>query len=351
MIDRILVALDGSRLADQAVAAAAGLAEKSGAEIVLLAAIAPMERWATTQTAAWEEEEQAMASGYLDAVARPLRDNGLAVRTQVVWGRAAEMICKVAQDENADLIVMTTHGRSGVRRYLIGSIADNVLRTVDRPLLLLNAQEGEPAELRVRRILVPLDGSRLAESALPFARRLAKALGAAIVLERVIVPPTALYAEQYLPSAFPVLDDMEADAGDYLDEIKDKIEADGITVATNVETGFLAETIVDAADRLAADVIVLTSHGRTGPARTVLGSVADGLVRGAGRPCLVIPARATAVHPHEAELHAPATLGIEPPQTVIPPPAMTEVAAERKPVGKAPAVRQHRPEGPNRRKA
>ena len=344
MIDRILVALDGSPLAEQALPAAAGLAKKTGAEIVLLTAIAPMERWANSSTPVWEREEDALAHGYLDTVARPLRDNGARVTTRVVWGRPAETICRTAEEESADLVLMTTHGRSGIRRYLIGSVADNVLRIIDRPLLLLHVHDEAPGELHVRRVLVPLDGSALAESVIPFARRFAQAVGASIILERVVVPPTFLYAEQYLPSAAPILEDLEADAADYLDDVKPRIENEGVKVITNVESGFPAETIIDAAQRLAADVIALTTHGRTGAARTLLGSVADGVVRNAGRPCLVIPARVTAVPQEESELKAPSMLGIEPAPTVVPPPEMTETGAQKRPRPKAPAVRPGRPE-------
>ena len=345
MLDRILVPLDGSKLAEQALSAATGLAQKSGAEIVLMTAIAPAERWSTRETATWEEEEAALAKGYLDAVARPLRDNRLAVRTRVIWGRIGDMICEVAREEGADLVVMTTHGRSGIRRYIIGSVADNVLRTIDRPLLMINALEEAPPELTLRRVLVPLDGSPLGETVVPFVKRLVGGAHAAIILERVVVPPSVLYAEQYMPSMAPVLGDLEAEAQDYLETLELRLEADGFKVQTSVETGFPAQTIVDAAERFAADVIALTTHGRTGPARSLLSSVADAVVRGAGRPCLVVPARVVVPHRHEAELHPPVTLGIEPVPIVVAPPTMTESPTERPPRTKAPAARPRRPEG------
>lgn len=346
MIRRILVALDGSQLAEQALPAASGLAVATGAEILLMTAISPMERWVDDKTLRpWEEEETALASGYLDSRARPLRENGLQVKTHVVWGRAATMISETADQENSDLIVMTTHGRSGIARWLIGSVADKVLRAAERPLLLLRSHDGASRPLNVRRILLPLDGSRLAESALPFVKELAKQMSASVILERVVVPPTFLYPEQYVPGTFPLLEDMESEAKAYLDAVKAPIEADEITVTTNIDDGFPTEAIVDAARHFEADVVALTTHGRTGPGRTILGSVADGVVRHADRPCLVIPARATAALTREEELRAPATLGIEPPPTVIPPPAMSEVAAEKAPRVKAPAARPHRPEG------
>jgi nucleotide-binding universal stress UspA family protein len=349
MINRIVVALDGSPLAEQALAAASGLAEASGCEIVLLTAIARMERWANAETPSWEEEEGALAAGYLDTVARPLRDNGLQVKTRVVWGRPSEAIRDVADEEDADLIVMTTHGRSGIRRWLIGSVADNVLRTTHRPLLLLRAQDVAPGPLSMRNILVPLDGSHLAESSLSSVRDLAQQFAARVVLERVVVPPAVLYAEQYVPSAAPVMEDMVAAAREYLETERERVEGDDVSVTISVDEGFPVEAIIAAAERFSADVIVLTTHGRTGPARTILGSVTDGLVRQSHRPCLVIPARTEVVH--EAELRAPTSLGIEPPPTVIPAPALTEVPAEEPPLPKAPSVRPRRPLGVTKRKS
>lgn len=343
MINRILVPLDGSKLAEQALSAARGLATTTGCEVVLLTAIARMERWANAETPTWEDEEEAMASGYLDTLARELSDAGLKVTTRVAWGRPSDMIRQIADEASADLIVMTTHGRSGIARWLIGSVADNLLRTANRPLLLVRAQEETPAPLNVRSILVPLDGSHLAESGLTFVKGFARQLSARVILERVIVPPTILYAEQYIPSSSPILEDLEADARDYLETERERVESEDINVMISVDDGFPVETIINAAERFGADVIVLTSHGRTGPARMILGSVADGLVRQSNRPCLIVPARAVVVH-EKASL-APSVLGIEPPPTVIPAPVMTEVIVEAPQRAKVPAVRPHRPEG------
>lgn len=267
MINRILVPLDGSKLGEQALSVARGLAVATGCEIVLLTAIARMERWANAETPTWEEEEEATAAGYLDTLVRELRDARHKATARVAWGRPSEMIRQIAGEASADLIVMTTHGRSGIARWLIGSVADNVLRTANCPLLLVRAQEETPAPLNVRSILVPLDGSHLAESGLAFVKGFAKQLSARVILERVIVPPTMLYAEQYIPSSAPILEDLEAEARDYLETKRERVEGEDVNVMISVDEGFPVETIITAAERFGADVIVLTSHGRTGPAR------------------------------------------------------------------------------------
>lgn len=348
MIHRILVPLDGSKAAEQALSAARGLATTAECEIVLLTTIARMERWATSETPAWEAEEETVANRYLDAVAGQLRDEGFQVTTRFAWGRPADVIREVAEEANIDLIVMTTHGRSGLARWLIGSVTDSVLRTSERPLLLIRAQEEAPPPLKVASILVPLDGSHLAESGLAFVKDLATQFSAKVILERVIVPPTLLYAEQYLPSASPVITEMEAEAQSYLEIERERMEDTGLTVMVNVDDGYAVETIIAAADHFDADLIALTTHGRTGPARTILGSVADGLVRKSQRPCLVIPARTPDVEDMEAG--PPSMLGIEPPPTVIPPPVMTETAAAKKPRAKSPPARQRRGDVINKQK-
>ena len=135
MINRILVPLDGSKLSEQALTAARGLAKETGSEIVLLTAIAQMERWTNAETPAWEAEEEATATGYLDTLARELRDAGFKATTRVAWGRPSDAIRQIADEANADLIVMTTHGRSGIAKTLLGSVAEETLRSLDIDIL------------------------------------------------------------------------------------------------------------------------------------------------------------------------------------------------------------------------
>jgi len=342
MINRILVPLDGSKVSEQALARARSLASATESEIVLLTAIARQERWANADTPTWEAEEEATATGYLDVLKRELHDAGIRVSARVVWGRPADVIRQVADEANASLIVMTTHGRSGVARLLIGSVADNVLRTAERPLMLVRAQQEPASAASIQTILVPLDGSPFAEAGLPFVKDLALELSTNVVLTKTVVPPALLYGEQYLPSGNQVMETLEAEARDYLDEKSKPFEEDGVGVKTVVTDGFPVEAIITVADTYNADLIAMTSHGRTGPSRTVLGSVADGLIRQSHRPCLIVPVR-----PHsepEQEIAAPAVLGIEPAPIVVPAPSVLETPGEEEPRAKAPGARPHRPE-------
>jgi nucleotide-binding universal stress UspA family protein len=346
MIDRILVPLDGSQLAEQAVPAASALAGKTDAEIILMTSIAPGERWAGDETSErWRENEQATAEMYLESLAERLKQNGVRVRVCVVWGRAAVAITATVDEEGADVIAMSTHGRSGLVRWVIGSVADKVLRTTRKPLLLVHAREQlVPEPVEFDRLLVPLDGSPVAESALPFVEGFAREVGASLVLEQVVVPAATLYPGEFLPSNLPVLPELEEAAKEYLSRIAKEAERAGVAAEVCVDVGYPAETILAAAERDKVDIIALSTHGRSGPERWIMGSVADAVIRHADWPCLVIPAR-KAVQPRVEEVEPSRTpVGIEPAPTVIPAPIITETATERQSPPHPPEERPHRPE-------
>jgi nucleotide-binding universal stress UspA family protein len=342
MIHRILVAVDGSEVAEQALPYASVLAAVTGAELFLVIAMVPPDRWTDDGSVArWEQEEEAAAARYLDVVGDRLREDGTAVRTKVVWGRASVVISAVAEEEAADIIALTTHGRSGITRWVMGSVADKVLHTSHRPLLLVRAQEQPPKAVGFKRILVPLDGSAVAEAALPFVERLARQLRAKLLLEQIVLPATA-YAGVFIPANVSVLEEIEAGAREYLQRIAKDAKRAGVTAEISVDIGYVAEAILQAAKHRKADLIALGTHGRSGPERWIMGSVADAVVRHTELPCLVLPAHAV---PSDVEkdqvMAAVPTVG----QAVVPPPAVVEIPV--KPAGKsvpAPVKGRHRPE-------
>jgi nucleotide-binding universal stress UspA family protein len=292
MFKRILVPLDGSMLAEQALLYAVTLARKLRAKVILMTALARVERWAEGAASRPEDEaEEKAARHYLQSRVSKLADLDVHAGARVLWGPAAASICACADDDAADVIVMTTHGRSGLARWLIGSVSDKVLRTTRKPLVLVHSAESPataPAE--INRLLVPLDGSGLAEAALPVARELARSLNASVVLERVVMIPPSWGSEVYQPDPTLLIEYMETEARDYLQKTAGMI-SDGIEVQTEVSVGLPAAVIIDAAAAHQADMIVLTTHGHSGPARWIIGSVADSVVRHAERPCLIVPTR------------------------------------------------------------
>jgi Universal stress protein UspA and related nucleotide-binding proteins len=342
MIHRILVALDGSNVAEQALPYASVLASVTGADLLLVTAMVPPDRWTDDGAVArWEQEEEAAAAQYLDVVCDRLREDGAAVRAKVVWGRAPVVISAAAEEEAADIIALTTHGRSGITRWVLGSVADKVLHTSQKPLLLVRAQEEPPKAVGFKRILVPLDGSAVAETALPFVERLARQLRAKLLLEQVVLPATA-YAGVFIPSTVSVLDEIKAGAREYLQRIAKDAKRAGVTAEISVDIGYVAEAILEAAKFRRADLIAFSTHGRSGPERWIMGSVADAVVRHAELPCLVLPARTVASDSETDQVMAPTPMAG---QAVVPPPAVVEIPVE--PAGKsvpAPVKGRHRPE-------
>ena len=344
MINRILVALDGSALAEQVLPYVSTLAERSGATVVLATAITAGERWVDQAvTRQWEEEEQAAVQAYLTPIAERFTESGVETRTRVQWGHPADVLQAVADDEGANVIALTTHGRSGFVRWRTGSVADKLLRSASTPVLLIHAQEAAPVERpALRRILVPLDGSALAEAALPLVEDLAEQLGASIILEQAVAPIAGLYAGELTPGSLPVLEDIQAAAGEYLAECAKRIGHHGIKAETRIDFDYPASAIIEAAKAVGADLIALTTHGRSGPERWIMGSVADAVVRHADAPCLVIPSRVLTQDetPEAPAENAALLVG----NAVVPPPVWSETPAVERPGPAEPGVRGHRPE-------
>ncbi len=201
-------------------------------------------------------------------------------------------ILAVACRAGVDLIVMATHGRSGLGRCVYGSVAEEVLAGAPVPVLLVRAWHGAPPDAALEAggdVLVPLDGSTLAESALPLAERLADALGSALLLLRVI-PRTA----HGLPLLAETLTAQEAIARTYLATLAGRLDGRNRRILTEVRVGVAAAAIEAAGLEHTAGLVVMTTHGLTGLRRSTLGSVADAVVRQDSLPVLLIGIHAQA---------------------------------------------------------
>ena len=231
----------------------------------------------------------------------------------VLNGEPADHIRLRALDVDADLIVMTTHGRTGISRFWLGSVADAVVRHSPVPVLLLrpakSARGRTAARHPFKRILVTLDGSALAADALGPAIDLAQATGATLVLLRVVLPAPLMTAyDPATPFAYqPMIVDEAATAGLAADAKRD-VEAlasrlhdeTGLDVSADVVVDArVAEAIVHFAATHDVDVIAMTTHGR-GATRWLLGSVADKVLRSSGLPVLL--RRPSAVVAHDVAL-------------------------------------------------
>jgi len=215
--------------------------------------------------------------------------SGLAVEHEVRVGSAATAILELAESAHIDLIAMATHGRTGVQRWVYGSVADKVLSGAQLPILLVRASEIPSAIAPIRRILVPLDGSALAERALIPAQYLAKAFDAEVLLFRVQEPFSFVQSGLTAAMSTAAFDDALLEVvEEYLTEKTLEMRSQGVHVGWETQFGTAAENILDVAQKRTVNLVVMSTHGRSGIGRWIMGSVADRVLRASRIPVLLI---------------------------------------------------------------
>lgn len=306
MLRNILVPLDGSGFGEQALPVAVSLARRSGGKVHVLHIHQLLDHYyldlqpvSETLEVSLRKHEQA----YLDGVAKRLRDAGVAnVSTAVDEGQPANAILAHAVKANMDLVLMTTHARGAFGRFWLGSTADELVRELPMPVLLIHPTD-QPVDLHkdvtFKNILVPLDGTPLGEQILPAATSMAALYGAPLTLLRVVRPllPTNVpvgmgsfsdVALHLAENAEKLQKQVEGEAHTYLTAIAERIRGDKVSVATRVAVADQPGVgVLQEARAVNADFIALETHGRRGLKRLFLGSVADKIVRGATVPVLV----------------------------------------------------------------
>lgn len=294
-IDTIMVPLDGSEFSRRALPTALELARRSDARL-LLAYVHPGFPPARSGEApeALVEADRALIQRErtaLEEEAEEVRDSGLEVETSFGEGPVAETLAGQAE-ERADLVVMATHGRGAFSRFWLGSVADGLARRCGVPLLFVRPGEGaSEAELAPERILIPLDGSRLAERILEPAVRVGRLFDARYTVVRVIRPAVrSSLAYEELPTVVGAgwPDDREAAASAYVKEVVERLRDEDLVARGRVVHGASASAeIVQVAGEEEIDLVAMATHGWGGLKRLVLGSVADKVLRGGERPLLL----------------------------------------------------------------
>jgi len=301
MCEKILVPLDGSQISEAILPYARFLSDKLKLGVELIHVIdseSPAPASAAGQ-GRYQKVMSAEGSGSLDYLKKVAVSfvTSTKVDCLVEHGKPAEVIVDRAAGNSRTLIAMTTHGRSGINRWLLGSVADKVLHAAANPLLLVRGGEKTPAlgAAVLKRVLVPLDGSPLAETVIPYTVELAQKIGLEIVLMRVFGVPVPVFAEDYGPYVEELWNQVEAEAGKYLDEKAQQLQAQGLTHIAKIATaGFAAEKIIDSARERADCLVAMCTHGRSGVNRWVMGSVTDRVVRHCGDPVLIVRAPSSA---------------------------------------------------------
>ena len=241
------------------------------------------------------------AVDYLEKTASSLKSSGVTISCEAHESNPADQIINQAETESDTLIAMVTHGRSGLGRRVLGSVTDKVLHGASNPLLITHAQEeGQaPTEATLENLVAPLVGSALADKVLPHVTALSSAMGLNVILVRVTASADEYYFYVDISSAagintdrfYAYAQESEVPAARYLSQVKENLLKNGVkSVKERVVSGNSAISILDLVQETPNCLVALTTHGRSGVERWILGSVTDRLVRHSGQPVLVIRA-------------------------------------------------------------
>jgi nucleotide-binding universal stress UspA family protein len=298
VIQEILVPLDGSPLAESVLPAAAALAKAFGARVKLLHIVEAAAPDTIHGQPHLTEGDQAQA--YLDEVAHRPVFQGLAVEVHVhrpKEGDVAESVVDHSQEFGADLVVLSTHGKGGLRGFLFGRIALQALQHGTTPVLLMNPTTSAAAPpFACRTILVPLDGTPAHEPALSVASTLGRAWKATLHLEMVVPTTKTLSGPEAAAGALmpsttrAILDLAERGAEEYVQRLAQTLKAEGLSANSHVSRGEPAASLVEAAEKVKADLVVMASHAKGAMEAFWSGSLTPKVVEKLQRPILLVRA-------------------------------------------------------------
>lgn len=299
MVKSILVPLDGSKFAESSLPLATGIGRATGAKLHLAQVHVPYEpdqllgntpfQFEGVDMDWYDARRLEQDKQYAADVTRRLCQEGVSADVRVMEGRhVADLLAQHAEGVHADLIVMASHGHTGASRMWLGSVADELVRHSTTPLLV--SRPGDHSDVgaeEIEHILVPLDGSSMAESVLGPVTDLAKATGAKITLAHVVAIVTVL-GPRILPLVQAELEPELERAAAYLEGVATRLREQGLDVDTHAVHGKTPSlALPEMAEKLGVDLIAMATHGYGGLKRTLLGSVADKLLRSSSLPVLL----------------------------------------------------------------
>jgi len=283
---KVLVSLDSSSLAERTIPYARAIAARKGSEVILF----------TVATSGIRFDRP--LESYLDNIAKDLKMQGITASPVIAYGDTADQIIDFADANKTDLIIMSTHGHAGIKRWVLGSIAQKVLQGTNIPVLLVKSKAPEIPLVEFRKVLLPLDGSAFAEIAISHVKELAEGSETEVVLLQVTEPPPPIadappgWADgvplNWADYADKLIAQMRGQALQYLEKVKTTFEDKGIKIRSHVAVGKATEKIMHVAQGENVDLIVMGTHGRSGISRWVHGSVASGIEAESLQPLLLI---------------------------------------------------------------
>lgn len=291
MYKRILVPLDGSKLAELALPYVEELAGVFNSEVVLIGIFEP-----------GESQYSHMYQLYIEKMAEAVRNrikkvgSRVIVRPVVLDGRPAEGIIDYAEKNDVSLIIMVSHGRSGIMSWTLGSVANKVLQRTGTPILLIRAKASQleaGAQGLFNRILVPLDGSDVGEVVLPHVRQLTEKLESEVILLQVVAPGQHVHTVgglDYVRFAEQQIESMKAEAKEYLDKVSKRLAGTKGIMRSEVRVGDTAHEIIKFADEANIRLVTISSHGRSGIRQWISGSITHKILHAGNTPILLVKA-------------------------------------------------------------
>jgi len=299
MFRTILIPLDGSPFGEQALPMALTIARRAGAALEVIHAHVPDDPkhpdWYMPIEQRSDPNAVKAQRDYLEGIVNKVKAADLSATARLIVGPTAEAISEHVAAVKPDLMVMTTHGRGPLSRFWLGSVADALVRRLTIPMILVRPK-AEPidttVEVPLRHILIPLDGSKHGEAILGPALELGQLMGSGYTLLRVVEPIPVLGYDVFgyatAGTDVALVDRMREEAYTYLDKMANQIRESGRHVRTLVQVNpSAASAILNEAEPVLNDLVALETHGRGGPSRVLLGSVADKVIRAAVTPVLV----------------------------------------------------------------
>ncbi len=292
MFDKVIVPLDGSTTAEVALPYAEEFTGRMGTELVLLFVKEPQ-----------DYRSEYILQCYMDNIAKIAREAAtlflaesgvteLQVSTKILTGSPADQIIDFAESQGDCLIIMASHGQSGVgTRWTLGSVADKVVRAVNTPVGLIRANRDKPAvrgAIRLNRILAPVDGSKVSEASLPYVKEAARKLKAEVIFLEILKTHFV-----HAPSMELQIKDLKAarsEVTEYLDSLVQDFQKSGIAARQEIIESW--ESVSDEINRFTElnqiDLTIMATHGWSGPRRWVMGSVASNVLREGNTPIMMI---------------------------------------------------------------
>lgn len=284
MFERILVTLDGSELAEHALPYAVELANACASEIFLVKVCQGEEANFSPASQAYLKRQ---AEQLKDRLARQVR-----IKTAVLLGRPAQEIVRYTAENNIDLVIMTSRGRSGIASWLLGSTANEVIHSVKIPLLVIKVAKSTSITVKLRRLLIPLDGSERGEAILPYAGELAEKLSSEVILIRIVALGTHVHTVGGLDFVYfkdKDLERMKAEAQEYLNKVCARLRQKIKATSPEVRTGEPHLEIMKYAEEHDCDLIAMASHGHSSVEQWAYGSVTYKILLHSTKPVLLLP--------------------------------------------------------------